>query len=206
MTNYRAVFWANGLSLLLVVVLIISAKLYGPSVGSLFLQPPSYDSPNVASLTHTFQLLCAFPPVVCAFSFGLLKTIQPKNKQNVFILYSALLTGGFLINEIFRVHILLGRIAGVPKIGVIVVYAIAAIGYGFSFRRTLKSTPYLLLVTGVGLLLLGIIVDSLRLGSEGIPSLLEGIPKLFSEINITLYFWYVCYQEVLRSLKFSPRS
>lgn len=200
MTRYRGVFLLNSLSLILVIALIVYSKLFGPSVGSLFLQPPFSPSPNVAVLTHTFQLLCSVPPIVCAFSFGLLKTIQPRNKQNMFILCSALITGGFLINEIFRVHILLGLLAGVSKLWVILVYAIAAGGYGFAFRRTIQSTPYILLLTGMGLLFLGITVDSLHLSGDSISSLLEGIPKLFSEINITLYFWYVCYEEVLRSL------
>lgn len=206
MTNYRSVFWLNTLSLLLVAALIVYSKLFGPSVSSLFLQPPSYSSPNVALLTHTFQTLCAVPPIVCAFTFGLLKTIQPQSKQNVFILCSALITGGFLLNEIFRVHILLGMLAGIPKLVVILVYAIIAVAYGLAFWRTIQSTPYILLLTGMGLLFLGITVDSLRLGSHGIPSLLEGIPKLFSEINIALYFWYVCYCEIVRSLNASPRS
>ena len=200
MTNYRSVFWLNTLSFLVVAALIVYSKLFGPSVSSLFLQPPSYSSPNVALLTHTFQTLCAVPPIVCAFTFGLLKTIQPWNKQNKFILYSALITGGFLINEIFRVHILLGMLAGIPKLVVILVYAIVAIAYGLAFWRTIQLTPYILLLTGMGLLFLGIAVDSLRLGSHGLPSLLEGIPKLFSEINIALYFWYVCYCEIVRSL------
>jgi hypothetical protein len=204
MTNYRSVFWLNTLSLLLVAALIVYSKLFGPSVSSLFLPPPFASSPNVALLTHTFQVLCTVPPIVCAFSFGLLKTIQPQSKQSLFILCSALITGGFLINEIFRVHILLGLIAGVPKLGVILVYAIAAVAYGLGFWRKIQSTPYIVLLTGMGLLFFGITVDSLHLGSNGVPSLLEGIPKLFSEINIALYFWYVCYGEIVRSLKASP--
>lgn len=203
MTHYRSVFWLNSLSVLLVIVLIIYSKLFGPSVGSLFLQPPFSRFPNVALLTHTFQILCSVPPTICAFSFGLLKAIQPQNKRNKFILCSALLTAGFLINEIYRVHILLGLLTGIPKIGVILVYALLAGGYGFAFRHTIQSTPYSLLLTGVILLFLGITADSLHLSGNSIPSLLEGIPKLFSELNITLYFWHICYQEVLRSFNAS---
>jgi hypothetical protein len=69
----------------------------------------------------------------------------PHNKRMKILLCSALITGGFLINEIYRIHILLGLIAGVPKLAVILVYAIAAGGYGFAFRHTIQSTPYILL-------------------------------------------------------------
>jgi hypothetical protein len=82
------------------------------------------------------------PAIVCAFSFGLLKTIQPRRKENLFILCSALLTGGFLINEIFRIHIIL-LAAGVPKLMTILVYAIIAGGYGLAFISKIKSTPYI---------------------------------------------------------------
>lgn len=198
MRIYSPIFWLNSLSLLGVIALIIYSKWFGPSVSSLFLQPPSHHNFNVALLTHTFQILCAVPPVVCGFSFALLKTIQPQRKENTFILYSALLTGGFLLNEIYRIHILLA-IAGIPKLVTIIVYAICLLWYAFVFKQRIQATPYFILLTGVGLLFLGITVDSLRLGGDTIPILLEGIPKLFSEINIVLYFWYVCYQKIMHS-------
>jgi hypothetical protein len=198
MTTYRSVFWLNTVSLLLVIALIVSAKFSGLSVALLFLPPFTPNHPNVGLLTHTFQLLCSVPAIICAFSFGLLKTFQPRRKENLFILCSALLTGAFLINEIFRVHIILLG-AGVPKLVTIFVYAIVGGLYGLAFRRTIQSTPYILLLTGMGLLFFAITVDSLHLNGKVLPSLLEGVPKLFSELNIALYFWYVCYQEVLRS-------
>lgn len=206
MANYRAAFWLNTLSFLLVFALIVYTKLFGPSVSSLFLHPSFYPSLNIASLTRAFQILCAVPPVVCGFSFALLKTIQPQSKENLFILCSALLTGGFLVNEIYRIHIALSVMEGGSKLGAILVYGICAGAYGVAFRRKIQSTPYSLLLTGTLLLAFGIVMDSLGWGTEGISSLLEGLPKLFSELNITLYFWFVCYWEILRSLKPLPRA
>lgn len=199
MKTYRSAFWLNSVSFLLVAALIVYAKFFGSSVGELFRHPPSSPSLDVGFLTHTFQILCAVPPVVCAFSFALLQTIQPRRQENEFIFYSALLTVGFLFNEIYRIHILLGG-AGIPKLMTVSVYAIFLMAYAFTFKRRIQKTPYFILLTGLGLLFLGITVDSLRLGSGGILSILEGIPKLFSEINIALYFWSVCYGEVVRSL------
>ena len=199
MKIYRSVVWVNILSFLFVVALVIYANFFGSSVGGLFLPPFTFSEPDIGFLTRTFQLLCSVPVIVCAFTFGLLKTIEPRGKNNVFILCSALLTGGFLINEIFRIHIYLISFAGIPKLVTSLVYGLVAAVYGFAFRRTIKSTPYFLLLTGMGLLFIGIVVDSLKLHGHGIPGLLEGLPKLFSEINIALYFWYVCYGEILRS-------
>jgi hypothetical protein len=205
MRTYRSFLWLNSLSLLVVIALIIYSKLFGPSVSALFLQPPYHREFNVALLTHTFQILCAVPPVICGFSFALLKKIQPHRKKNTFILGSALLTGGFLLNEIYRIHIILA-IAGIPKLVTITVYAVCLLLYAFRFKKHIQTTPYILLLTGVSLLFIGITVDSLHLGKETFAILLEGMPKLFSEINIVLYFWYVCYEEVMPFFKLSPTS
>lgn len=205
MGNYRPVLWLNSLSLFLVIVLIFYSYHFGPSISSLFLHPPFSPYFNVALLTHTFQILCSVPPVICGFSFALLNKIQPRSHKNNFILWSALITTGFLCNEIYRIHVLLG-IAGIPKVLTISVYAILFLTYSVTFKRRIQETPYTLLLTGIGLLLLGIIVDLLKLPGETLPSLLEGIPKLFSEINVSLYFWYVCYQEVIRSFYYEQKS
>ncbi|HEY9849758.1 MAG TPA: hypothetical protein V6D28_09890 [Leptolyngbyaceae cyanobacterium] len=197
MKNYRFVLWLNGLSLLLVLLLVVYAKLFSPSVSLLFFPPPSPIFPELRLLTYAFQLLCAVPAIVCAFSFGLLKTINPLHKKNIFILASALLTGAFLMNEIYRFHIIL-TVYGISKIVTSLVYGIVTLIYAVMFWRIIKSTPYFLLLTGISLLFAAIVVDSLNLHGDGVPSVLEGVPKLFSEINIALYYWYVCHQEIIK--------
>ena len=199
MKKYRSVFWLNGFCLLLVLILLVYAKLFSPSVSLLFFPPASPIYPELRLLTYTFQLLCAVPAIVCAFSFGLLKTISPGNKRSWFILASALLTGGFLINEIYRIHITLLRF-GVPKLTTSLFYGLIVLVYGLAFWRTIKSTPYFLLLLGIGLLFSAIVIDSLHLDGDGVPSVLEGVPKLFSEINIAFYYWYVCYQEIIQKI------
>jgi hypothetical protein len=196
MRNYRPILWLN--TLFLVIALIFYSQRFGPSVSSLFLHPPFSPYFNVAILTHTFQILCSIPPILCGFSFALLRKIQPHSQKNNFILWSTFLTAGFLINEIYRVHVLLG-IAGIPKLLTIFVYATFLLIYSFVFKQRIQETPYLLLLISIGLLLIGIIIDSLKLPENTLSSLLEGVPKLFSEINISLYFWYVCYQAIMRS-------
>jgi hypothetical protein len=205
MPAYRSAVWFNLVSLFLVTALVIAVALFGSSVGTLFLPPVSPRSLDERLLTHTFQILCAVPAIACAFSWGVLQTLQPNGKKNRFILGSACVTGGFLLNEIFRFHILLLQ-AGIPKLLTCLVYAALFSYYGFVFRRTIRSTPYLLLIFGLSLLFIGIVVDSLHIHGDGFPRLLEGIPKLFSEINIVLYFWLVCHQELVRSLRSGVRS
>ncbi|OKH52284.1 hypothetical protein NIES2101_14875 [Calothrix sp. HK-06] len=197
MKNYRFIFAINGIFLLLVVLSTVCAKLLNLPTEGLFSPPESPQYPTDGLFTYTFQLLCCIPPVVCAFSFALLKKIRPKNPNNNFILYSALLMLGFLINEKYRIHITLVY-AGIPKLTTITIYALIAFCYGKAFWKIIKSTPYPLLLTSIVLLSIAILIDSLHLTT--ISTFSEGIPKLFSGINAALYFWLICYKEVIYSL------
>jgi hypothetical protein len=191
MTIFRSAFRLNCLSLLLVGVLVVLTQLSGLQVSDLFFHPFFSPNPNVALLTRTFQVLCAVPVVVCSFSYGLAQTLQLRPAETRFILFSALLTGAFLLNEIYRIHLYIG-VWGIPKLGVSLLYAIFVFCYGWFFRRELRSTPYKILLTGLGLLFFAIGMDALNLEGKILASLLEGVPKLLSEINIAFYYWYVC--------------
>lgn len=191
MTIDRSVVQLNLFCLLLVLVLIVFTHFSGLKVSDLFFHPYFSPNPNVALLTRTFQILCSVPVIVCTFTYGLAETIQPRSWENRFLLFSALLTGGFLLNEIYRIHIYMIAV-GIPKLGVSFLYAVFLSSYGWFFRRELQMTPYHILLAGLGLLFLAIGVDALNLKSQIISSLLEGVPKLFSEINIAFYYWYVC--------------
>ncbi|EGK88051.1 hypothetical protein D0A34_24940 [Microcoleus vaginatus PCC 9802] len=191
MTISRFVVRLNGLSLFLVVLLILFTQLSGLKVSDLFFHPYFSPNPNVALLTRTFQILCSVPVIVCTFTYGLAQSIQPRNLENRFILFSALLTGGFLLNHSYRIHIYMIAL-GIPKLGVSLLYAVVLSSYGWFFRRELLLTPYQILLAALGLLFFAIGVDSLHLKNKMFSSLLEGVPKLFSEINIAFYYWYVC--------------
>lgn len=205
MNIYRLVFRYNILWLFIVLALFACTKILNLSTEGLFLPPPSPKYATASLLTHTFQLLCCVPPLVCGFSYVLLRKINHKNKNNTFILGSALLTGGFLINEIYRIHIIAVYL-GIPKAVTITVYALMGVTYASVFKKQILATPYVILLTGVGLLLLAIIVDLLHLSGNNPASLLEGIPKLFSGINVALYFWLVCLLEVLQAWKLQVKK
>lgn len=193
--------WCNGLMLLLVLVLLGCTQLFGPSVGLLFIKSFVSPYPFVGFLSRTFQILCCVPAILCTFSFSLLRTLQPQRPENAFWFYSALLTGGLMVNEIFRVHITLMMLVGIPKLLTTAGYSGLVLWYGLTFRDRIHSTPYKLLLTAVGLFLLALAVDSLRLPDRNLPALLEGIPKLFFMLNMSLYFWLVARQELLETIK-----
>jgi hypothetical protein len=202
MANYRTVFFFNSLTLLLIGLVTACLSLFGSSIKGLFLPPCLATYPGAGFFFLTFQMLFYLAVMVCIFTFGLLKLIQPDRPENRFILYSALFVGCFLFNEVFRTHIHLGR-AGFPKVTIVIFYAVLAIAYGLTFRRQIKSTPYPLLLSGVGLLFVAFFAEALPVQNEIVASLLEGVPKLLSGVNIALYFWFLCQDAIVRSIDFS---
>jgi hypothetical protein len=201
----KIIFGFNSFCLLLIIALIIFNKIFDVSVRGLFLPPLTPAYPGAGLFTLGFQILCSIPPIICAFSFTLLKTIKPNNRCNQFLLYSAILTAGYLVNEIYRLHIIFLQF-GIPKLVTIFCYTIIASLYGLAFRRQIKSTPYIILIASLVLLFIAITVDSLHFKGDGTTSLLEGIPKFLSGLNFALYFWFVCYREVLHSLQFAKNG
>jgi hypothetical protein len=171
MANYRIVFLLNTLAVLLVGVVSFSLNGFGSSVKGLFFPPCLATYPGAGFFFLIFQMLFYFSVMVCVFSFGLLSTTQPNRPENQFILGSAIVTGFFLFNGVFRTHVHLGR-AGFPKVTIVIMYAVAAAVYGLTFRRQIKSTPYFLLVSGVGLLFLAFFAEALPWKDEAISSLL----------------------------------
>ncbi|MCU0543363.1 MAG: hypothetical protein MUE44_14515 [Oscillatoriaceae cyanobacterium Prado104] len=202
MANYKTVLLFNSLTLLLIGLVTACLSSIGSSVKGLFLPPCLATYPGAGFFFLTFQMLFYLAVMVCIFTWGLLKIVQPDRPENRFILYSALFVGCFLFNEVFRTHVHLGR-AGFPKVTIVIFYAALAIAYGLSFRRQIKLSPYPLLLGGVGLLFLAFFAEALPVQNEIVASLLEGVPKLLSGVNIALYFWFLCQGLVVRSLNFS---
>lgn len=200
MAKNHLVLRLNILCGLLVALLMLWTKLSNWPVKELFLFPFFSPQPTDAFLTRTFQLLCAVPPIVCAFSYGLLRRLQPHHPDNRFILGSAVITGAFLVNEIYRLHLYLRDDLGVSKVAVSLVYACFLGYYSWVFRREISATPYKVLLAGIALLFFAILIDTLHLRIKVVASLLEGLPKLFSEINVAIYYWLVSKQAVENSL------
>jgi hypothetical protein len=166
----------------------------------LFYPPATPPTPIAGLLTHSFQLLCCFPPIVCLFSYALLSRKASFNNSRQFLLFSGIITGIFAINEIFRIHIIL-LYFNIPKFLTISVYALAILIYGLVFWRRIRQTSYQILIIALALLTLAIAIDFLQINNRGFASLSEGIPKLLSAVNLASYFWDVCFQEISAQIK-----
>ncbi|MBD1860597.1 MULTISPECIES: hypothetical protein [Trichocoleus] len=201
----RSVLWINGLTLVLFLVLLTHAKVWGSpqEIEFLFHKADPTKQPHLGFLTLISNVLWGLPVAYCAFSLGLMKQIHPQGRLDRFLLLSATGISIILIDEVYRITISLVTWFGVSKVLIASLYGVAALGYIFSFRKRIHSTPYALLLAAISLVVISRVVDLLRIAAPGAPArmLLEDGTKLLGLVNLTLYWWLVCQQEVLRSLQ-----
>jgi len=200
----RSVLWLNSLTLVLFLVLLIHAKVWGSpqEVEFLFHKADPTKEPHLGFLTLVSNVLWGLPVAYCAFSLGLMRQIHPQGKLDRFLLISATGISVILIDEVYRITISLVTWFGVSKVLIASFYGLAALAYIFSFRKRIHTTPYALLLAAISLVVISRVVDLLKIAAPGAPArmLLEDGTKLLGLVNLTLYWWLVCQQEVLRSL------
>jgi hypothetical protein len=190
----------NLVFLVLILALITWAAATGLHPELLFYPPATPPTPIASFLTHSFQMLCFIPPIVCSFSYYLLRSEKRLVERHKFLLFSAIVTGIFAINELYRIHIIL-LYFNIPKSFTISLYALGIIIYCLVFWQQIRQTSYQVLMIALALLTLAIAVDFLQLKNRNFASLSEGIPKLLSGLNLALYFWDICFQEIAAKMK-----
>lgn len=190
----------NLVVLLLILALIAGVDRAKLNSSLLFYPPATPPTPIAGLLTHSFQLLCCLPPIVCLFSYALLSPEPIFSNSRHFLLFSGIITGIFAINEIFRIHIIL-LYFNIPKFLTISVYALAILIYSLVFWRQITQTSHQILILALALLTFAIAVDFIQIKNQGFASLSEGIPKLLSAVNLASYFWDVCFQKISAQIK-----
>ena len=189
----------NTLTILILGWLSVYAKLnnQGDGVERLFSDPFNFWFPYEGILTGVSEVLWCIPVAICAFTFGVLSQKEPRSRSAIFLLFSALLLGAFFLDDRFRMTLILSRL-GISKKLIYLCYGTAVFLYGAKFWRYIKTTPYLPLVAAFILFALSRFEDILNSRSVGVHAMLEDGTKLLALLNLALYFWYVCHQEVGR--------
>ncbi|MEG4026656.1 MULTISPECIES: hypothetical protein [unclassified Microcoleus] len=192
----------NILTVLILGGLSVYGKLnhQGDGVARLFRDPFNYVFPYEGLLTGVSEILWCIPVAICAFTFGVLRQKDPRSRAGIFLFFSALLMGVFFLDDRFRMTLILSTL-GISKKLVYLCYGSAVFFYGVKFWRYIKTTPYLSLVAAFLLLAISRFADPLKLPSEGVHEILEDGIKLLALLNLAMYFWHVCHQEIWRHLR-----
>ncbi|MBD1883601.1 hypothetical protein [Microcoleus vaginatus] len=192
----------NILTVLILGWLSVYAKLnnQGDGVERLFSDPFNFWFPYEGILTGVSEILWCTPVAICAFTFGVLRQKNPRSRASIFLFFSALLLGVFFLDDRFRMTLIISRL-GISKKLIYLCYGSAVFLYGVKFWRYMKTTPYLPLVAAFLLFAISRFEDMLNLQSQGVHAMLEDGTKLLALLNLALYFWHVCHQELGRHLQ-----
>ncbi|WP_228056022.1 hypothetical protein [Microcoleus sp. LEGE 07076] len=187
----------NILTVLILGVLSIYAKLNnkGDGVERLFSDPFNFWFPYEGILTGVSEVLGCISVAICAFTFGLLRQKQPRSRSSIFLFFSALLLGILYLDDRFRMTLILSRL-GISKKLIYLCYGSGVFLYIFNFWRYIKTTPYLPLAAAFVLFAISRFEDILNSRSIGLHAMLEDGTKLLALVNMALYFWHVCHQEI----------
>ncbi|WP_293297752.1 MULTISPECIES: hypothetical protein [unclassified Microcoleus] len=124
---------------------------------------------------------------------------DPRSRSAIFFFFSALLLGVFFLDDRFRMTLILSRL-GISKKLIYLCYGSGVFLYAFNFWPYIKTTPYLPLIAAFLLFAISRFEDIINTRSLGVHAMLEDGTKLLALLNLALYFWHVCHQEIWRNL------
>ncbi len=138
---------------------------------------------------------------ICLFSAFLL----PKSNRRfpIFLCASALVMLLLFLDDRFRLTLILCVLFNtckIVKLAVYSIYGLLLVGYAWLFRRTIRQTPYIPLLVAFCLFGFSSAIDITPISSRGIHAMLEDGTKLIGLINLTIYFWWICQQEIKKNI------
>lgn len=156
---------------------------------TLFSEP--YTLPYDGILTEISEIVWCFPIALCFFTASLLR----HQKLRQYLICLSILLTLLMIDDAFRITLILHVLLSVPKMvnyGLYVGFGIAIATY---FHRTILQTPYRWLLLATGLMAISAIADFVPIPGIGTPIMLEDGTKLLGLVNLTIYVWRLARSE-----------
>ena len=199
--------WLNILIVIILILLSIYAKVQskGDNIEFLFSDPFSIGIFYLGWLTGISEILWGAAIAICIFTSTTLPNTLPKSnhKFKFFLSVSAAIMSLLYLDDRFRITLILCVFFGsyrLVKITVYSIYGLLLIGYALWFRKTIRTTPYIPLLIAFCLFGFSSAIDITPISSRGIHAMLEDGTKLIGLTNLTVYFSYICQQQIKKSI------
>ena len=195
--------WLNAVTITVLSLLSLYAKIKskGASIESLFSDPFYLGIFYSGWLTSVSEILWCTAISVCLFSAFLLPISS--RRFGIFLFASAIIMLLLYFDDRFRLTLILCVFFGtckVVKLSVYSIYGILLVLYAWLFRHTIKKTPYIPLLVSFCLFGFSSAIDITPIANRGVHAMLEDGSKLIGLINLTIYFWWICQQEIRNNL------
>jgi len=195
--------WLNIITVIVLSILSLYARIRskGAGIESLFSDPFYIGIFYLGWFTSISEIMWCSSIAICIFSAILL---PPSNRQfKIFLFGSSLVMLLLFFDDRFRSTLILCAFFGACKIVKLSVYALygsVIIFYAWFFRHTIRKTPYIPLLVSFCLFGFSSAIDITPISSRGVHAMLEDGTKLIGLINLTIYFWWICHQEIKKNL------
>jgi len=195
--------WLNILTVIILSILSIYAKVKskGAGIESLYSDPFDNEIFYLGWLTSVSEIMWCTAIAICLFTALLLPRLN--RRFGIFLYASASVMLLLFLDDRFRMTLILCVFFGtckVVKISVYGLYGVILISYAWLFRHTIKKTPYVPLLVSFFLFGFSSAIDIVPINGRGINVMLEDGTKLIGLINLTIYFWWICQQEIKQNL------
>lgn len=156
--------------------------------------------PFTGIVSNIGVLLWCATTAVLLFSYFLLKESSSK-KNALFLLYSGLITGILLIDDLFMFHDYIFYSVGLNQYVMYSIYLIIFAGYFLYFRDLLIQVPNKILLLLAFFFLGGSVGLDVLIKSEGMQYFFEDGLKLFGITSWFLFFIFYCFQKTNKITK-----
>ena len=195
--------WLNILTVIVLSILSIYAKVKskGAGIESLYSDPFDNEIFYLGWLTSVSEIMWCTAIAICLFTALLLPRLN--RRFGIFLYASASVMLLLFLDDRFRLTLILCNFFGscnVVKPAIYGLYGIVLISYAWLFRHTIKKTPYIPLLVSFFLFGFSSAIDIAPINGRGINIMLEDGTKLIGLINLTIYFWWICQQEIKQNL------
>ena len=199
--------WLNAATIFILSLLSVYARIRskGAGIESLFSDPFYIGIFYLGWFTSISEIMWCASIAICLFSATLLP--RSSHQFKIFLLGSSLVMLLLFFDDRFRSTLILCAFFGtckVVKLGIYSLYGLVLIFYAWFFRHTIRQTPYIPLLISFCLFGFSSAIDITPISSRGIHAMLEDGTKLVGLINLTVYFWWICRQEIKQN--FHQRS
>ncbi len=196
--NKDYTFWLpNLLAISLFGIFGIFGILYrgvgGRVIITLFEESFSPKRPYQGLFTGASEILWSLAAGVLWFTFSYVGANYSPSHQHLkrSLLFLSLLVTLLLLDDTFRLSLMLSFYFKIPKILIYGLYSALLIAYIARFKRFILTTPYLLLALSISLLVLSSLADVMHPQGQGLPVMLEDGTKFIGLLNLLIYAWKV---------------
>ncbi|MGB5632175.1 MAG: hypothetical protein WBM44_17665 [Waterburya sp.] len=195
--------WLNAITIVVLSLLSIYAKIKskGTGIENLFSDPFYFGIFYLGWFTSISEILWCTAIAICLFSAFLLP--KSSHRFQIFLGASALVMLLLFFDDRFRLTLVLCvffSTCKLVKLSVYSLYGLLLLFYAWLFRYTIRQTPYIPLLVSFCLFGFSSAIDITPITSRGIHAMLEDGTKLVGLINLTIYFWWICQQEIKKNI------